>query len=214
MSELDAIQSTHLLDDDSATETLLDGSSLGTVLAMLEVIDSLEELALLETLTSAQKRQVWAATPESSRDRLKQLRIASQNGEAAKTPPRFQPADDDGEGNEAIAEAEAVEEISSEAQLQLTQQLLQQRTDAVRQSGFSGPQNGSTGTAPLLAVGDWIVLQARPQLSRSELMAIWEVLEVAGSNARIFAQQLGQRTYPMAWMMLYPKPADYVEPEF
>src|SRR5689334_20707416 len=47
---------------DQTSDELLDGSSLKTVLDMLEVIDCVEELDLLETLTVAQKKQVWALT--------------------------------------------------------------------------------------------------------------------------------------------------------
>ncbi|NJO80392.1 MAG: hypothetical protein HC827_19025 [Cyanobacteria bacterium RM1_2_2] len=58
------------------------------------------------------------------------------------------------------------------------------------------------------------MLQAKPQLAAAELMAIWEVLEVQGQFVRIIATKLGIRTYPIAWMMPYPKPIGYVEPEF
>ena len=50
---------------------LLDQSSLNTVLDMVEAIETAEELALLETLTSAQKRQVWSAISDEQKLRLK-----------------------------------------------------------------------------------------------------------------------------------------------
>ncbi|NJO80391.1 MAG: hypothetical protein HC827_19020 [Cyanobacteria bacterium RM1_2_2] len=62
-SGLDYVQAS-VARDAAPAMALLDASSLNTVLAMLEVIDSAEELALLETLTLEQKRQVWDATPE------------------------------------------------------------------------------------------------------------------------------------------------------
>jgi hypothetical protein len=206
MSELDVIQSTGLLDDDSAAEMLLDSSSLNTVLAMLEVIDSLEELALLETLTPAQKRQVWEATCEQTRQRLRRLRTASPV--EAESPQPASPTADLPE----VEDIEELEAIHPEAQLQLTRQLIQNAVSPSPNHWQTGSTSAVTG--PVLAAGDWIVLQAKPPLSRAELMAIWEVLAVEGQNARIFAQQLGQRTYPIHWMVIYPKPADYVEPEF
>lgn len=62
---------------------LLDASSLSTVLDMLAVIDSTEDLALLELLTSLQKRQVWDATPEIIRLRLKQIRLTANSSPEA-----------------------------------------------------------------------------------------------------------------------------------
>lgn len=58
----------------SETAEPLDASSLATILDMLAVIASIEELMLLESLTEVQKRQVWSATPEAVRHRLKQIR--------------------------------------------------------------------------------------------------------------------------------------------
>jgi len=76
-------QTTELLHSDRATlhlhddrEELLDASSLATILDMLAVITTIEELMLLESLTEIQKRQVWKATPEAVRHRLKQVREA------------------------------------------------------------------------------------------------------------------------------------------
>jgi hypothetical protein len=59
-------------------DELLDVSSLNTVLDMLAVIDSAEELTLLELLTPAQKRQVWDATPDHLKRKLKQIRAQAQ----------------------------------------------------------------------------------------------------------------------------------------
>jgi hypothetical protein len=171
---------------------LLDASSLNTVLAMLEVIDSAEELALLETLTPEQKRQVWDATPEPIRERLKQLRNQPELSGASEpqfAAPSLPEAIPDG-----ASEAESVEQEETLVELELSEPL-----DFVSLK---------------LAAGDWVVLQARPHLTAAELMAIWEVLEVQGQSARIIASKLGSRTYPIAWMLPYPKPIGYVEPEF
>lgn len=64
------------LDQTDRADALLDESSLETILDMLAVMNSIEELMLLETLTADQKRQVWAATPETIRSKLKQIREA------------------------------------------------------------------------------------------------------------------------------------------
>lgn len=67
------------LDETDRAEALLDESSLETILDMLVVMNSIEELLLLETLTTVQKRQVWAATPETIRSKLKQIREAGSS---------------------------------------------------------------------------------------------------------------------------------------
>lgn len=212
MSELNTIQPTSWLDE-AAAEVLLDSSSLQTVLAMLEVIDSLEELGLLETLTPAQKRQVWEATSEPIRCRLKQLRATGQIETALQSSELSAQSADQIDQTE-VEEIEELDALRPEAQLQLTRQLIQHTNGHYANS--APLQLGLTPATqrPGFSVGNWIVLQAKPQLSRAELTVIWEVLAIEGSNARIFAQELGHRTYPVAWMMLYPKPADYIEPEF
>lgn len=145
--------------DESAesSEALLDSSSLQTVLDMLCVITSAEELTLLEHLTDAQKRQVWAVTPDDVKQKLKQLRTAA-----------------------------AMSAEPSEAQAQM---LL----------------HDHSSVSASLNVGNWVVLNARPQLSASELMAVWEILEIQDEHARIFVKTLGTRTYPLTWMVIYPK---------
>jgi hypothetical protein len=72
-------------DNYTAGSQLLDVSSLNTVLDMLAVIDSAEDLALLELLTVAQKRQVWDATPAAIKLRLKQIRSATSPDTAPET---------------------------------------------------------------------------------------------------------------------------------
>ncbi|MBI4782026.1 MAG: hypothetical protein HY785_12010 [Oscillatoriophycideae cyanobacterium NC_groundwater_1537_Pr4_S-0.65um_50_18] len=82
----DPPEPSHSEDPSDSESQLLDDSSLNTVLDMLTVIDSAEDLALLERLTPAQKRQVWDATPEVVRTRLKQIRSA-RPPEALSQPP-------------------------------------------------------------------------------------------------------------------------------
>lgn len=201
-SDLDYIQANVALDVAPAM-ALLDASSLNTVLAMLEVIDSVEDLALLETLTPEQKRQVWDATPEPTRERLKQLRSQTEPQDGL-SEPEFT-AQLLSIAEEESDEAELLELEEPSIELELSESLGAESIDA--QPLELVPQ-------VKLAIGDWIVLQAKPQLSAAELTAIWEVLEVQGQAARIIASKLGIRTYPVAWMMLYPKPIGYTEPEF
>lgn len=74
------LNASHLIasepDESEYSDVLLDESSLETILDMLAVMNSIEELLMLEALTEAQKRQVWSATPENIRSKLKQIREA------------------------------------------------------------------------------------------------------------------------------------------
>lgn len=194
-SDLDSIQASVALDVAPAM-ALLDASSLNTVLAMLEVIDSAEELALLETLTPEQKRQVWDATPELTRIRLKQLRSKTEPQTGVSSEPEFTA--------QALNVAEGESDEAELNELELSESLNPEPLT----------ESANLVSQVKLTTGDWIVLQAKPQLSTAELTAIWEVLEVQGQSARIIASKLGIRTYPIAWMMPYPKPVGYVEPEF
>jgi hypothetical protein len=72
--------------EETAIEELLDASSLNTILDMLAVIESLEELNLLESLSEAQQRQVWQALPESVHAHLEQLQQAQVNTQPASQP--------------------------------------------------------------------------------------------------------------------------------
>lgn len=80
-------------DEDEGADALLDESSLETILDMLAVITSIEELMLLETLTAAQKRQVWSATPEVIKNKLKQIREAGFSTAEASPPETWQNLD-------------------------------------------------------------------------------------------------------------------------
>lgn len=244
---------------------LLDPASLHTVLTMLEVIDTVEELALLESLTPAQKRQVWEATSVATRDRLKQLRAGQSLGQPA-SPTVEQAAIGEpathalvsletvnpGRGNPVSIEPLDLARDRSPQSAQpdwpetdltahlteppLTQSVLIEAIEAADLAPEPNRTIEETAAIdlaaqqeeinlmlqeplnldahPTVAVGDWIILQAKPRLTRAELMAIWEVVEVQGNYARILAEGLGTRIYPAAWMLLYPKPIDYAEPEF
>jgi hypothetical protein len=49
------------------------------------------------------------------------------------------------------------------------------------------------------------VLHAKPQMKAAELIAIWKVVQINGTNACISAPGMTNRTYPMQWMALYPQ---------
>ena len=185
------------LEAETPETELLDTSSLQTVLVMLEVIDSIEDLALLETLTPDQKRQVWDATPDSTRTRLTQLRTTQQLSPIrhAHSTDLLEPSDlppDDLLTETGLSEEMAA--IDLEAQHQEVDLMLQE------------PLNLSA--QPKLAIGDWVVLHASPNLSKADMQTIWEVSELQGNYARIAAKSLGNRLYPTAAMMLYPRPVD------
>jgi hypothetical protein len=180
---------------------LLDASSLQTVLVMLEVIDSIEDLALLETLTPDQKRQVWDATPDSTRTRLTQLRTTRQLSphrdfhstdllEPADSPPDA-PLTETSFSEDLVNSVEEMAAIDLEAQRQEVDLMLQE------------PLNLSA--QPRLAIGDWVVLHASPNLSKADMQTIWEVSELQGNYARIAAKSLGSRLYPTVAMTLYPR---------
>jgi hypothetical protein len=237
MSELDSIQPASGLD--AAPEELLDASSLHTVLIMLEVIDSLEDLALLETLTLAQKRQVWEATPEPTRLRLIQLRagqtVSQPNAQSnmaqslAQQAMQTAPTPDVSNQDFALAEAsylqselqsEPLSEIQLETQSDWSNSLdetavgeLALLAEMDSPSSESLDFTASATTAITISIGDWVVLQPYAKLSRSELIAIWQVTELQGNSARISTETLGTRLYPVAWMIPYPKPIE-IEPEF
>lgn len=221
MSDLDYVQTDTVGDAASAMDEWLDASSLNTVLAMLEVIDSAEDLALLETLTLVQKRQVWDATPESIRVRLKQLRgVSSPEVEVAFYSP-VNAEEPEAEIHQADGDIEhsALDIETTLADLEVLPDQLALLSDPMSAGDARQPIPGiiaATPATPVLRLvkGDWVVLQAKPQITAAEMVAIWEVIEVQGNDAQIFTEKLGTHTYPIAWMKLYPKPIGYVEPEF
>jgi hypothetical protein len=184
-------------------DDLLDDFSLGVVLAMLAVMETAEELTQLECLTDAQKRQVWDATPEAVKTRLKQLRAE------ARSKAEFQQLQAEAiaeieamEAIEAVAEErEEVEEISEAEAIEETEALLEEMDEEMSRL----PLFQNYEAAPTLKEGDWVLLKAVPQLTAAELKAVWEVVKIQGEHARIESKGMGSRSYPMAWMVLYPE---------
>ena len=177
--------------DLKAAEELLDESILSTVLDIVEAIETAEELALLETLTSAQKRQVWATISDEQKLRLRQIRNATST--ALKEP---------------IAPPETFESLDLESNdLELPEELqdeLEEITHA-KLNNFMAEQTEETDQ-PRAKVGDRVVLLPKPQIGAAELMAIWDVIEIQEDNALIEAKPIGTRHYPLSWMVVYPEP--------
>lgn len=166
---------------------LLDPSSLSTVLDMLAVIDSAEELTLLEVLTPAQKRQVWDAISEALKNRLKQIRAGVSLADASlgakpSVPPiaqlDVQTIDALDEGTEDVSLADLEADLQEVVQAELHH--------------------------PLPQVGDRVILIAKPQLPSAEIQAIWELVELEEDAAQIYAKGLGTRRYPTSWLIVYP----------
>jgi hypothetical protein len=215
------------LDDSSE---LLDEFSLKIVLDMSAVMTTAEELTQLESLTPAQKRQVWMATPEEVKLRLKKIR-AEALAEAS-TSALSEPKEDELErleaielGNrleEEILEEEILEEFPEEEipeeeileEEQAEEASLEEMGEAIdyvasEDSLFSLPlfQSSYDLNEPSIApeIGDLVVLRAEPRLTTEELIAVWEIVAIQGEQARIEAKGLGSRQYPLSWMMLYPE---------
>jgi hypothetical protein len=64
----------------------LSPSDLQTALDILALAETVADLKLLEALTESQKRQVWAAVPETVRQKLKHLQESDQDTAIAQSP--------------------------------------------------------------------------------------------------------------------------------
>ena len=179
-----------------AAEELLDESILSTVLDIVEAIETAEELALLETLTSAQKRQVWAAISDEQKQRLKQIRNATSVITTDPIAPQ--------EANESLEESTLdleAEDLELPAELQ---DELEEIAHAELE-GFMAEPSGEPDR-PRAKVGDRVVLLPQPQLNSAELIAIWDVVEIHEETAQIEVKHLGTRHYPLSWLVVYPEP--------
>ena len=187
-------------------DDLLDELSLQTVLDMLAVMLAAEELAQLERLTPEQKRQVWFATPEDVKLRLKRLKASAQGESPAVEQPtdarvgtaEANESEEPEEPEESLDEMGAIDDTDSESINFINLPLFQN----------SYGLNASS-VDPAFQVGDWVVLTAEPRLTAAELVAVWEIVAIEGAQARIEAKGLGSRQYPMSWMVSYP--ADELE---
>ncbi|MBD3880347.1 hypothetical protein IFO70_01110 [Phormidium tenue FACHB-886] len=193
--------------DAPETAELLDESSLNTVLDIVAAIETAEELALLETLTLAQKRQVWAAISDEQKLRLKQIRTASSNGTQAAVAPSEpapmpalpltrQTTEDPVAEPTAEADATAAEMDSLDVEEEM-QADLQNDLEEIAQSTLDNP---------IPRVGDRVILLPKPQLNSADLIAIWDVIDIQGEHAQIKDKRLGTRRYPLNWLMRYPDP--------
>ncbi len=183
-------------------DDLLDEMSLQTVLDMLAVMVAAEELTQLESLTPAQKRQVWMSTPEDVKVRLRQMKAAAQTESLSpeQSTDELEEPEESEELDESLDEmGEAIDYTDSESinfiNLPLFQNSYALNTPLVEQT---------------FQVGDRVVLKAEPRLTTAELIAVWKIVAIEEEQARIEAKGLGNRQYPISWMVSYP--AD--EPEF
>lgn len=195
-------------------DDLLDEMSLQTVLDMLAVMVTAEELTQLESLTPGQKRQVWFATPEDVKVRLKQIKASAQveshdmerltedqeeikelkKSEELEESEKSEEPDEPGEPDESLDEmGEAIDYTDSESVNFINLPLFQSSY------GLNAPL-----VKPTLQVGDRVVLTAEPRLTATELVAVWEIVNIQGEQAQIKAKGLGNRQYPMSWMVSYP----------
>jgi hypothetical protein len=61
---------------------------------------------------------------------------------------------------------------------------------------------------PELQVGDRVVLNAKPHLTVTELLAIFEVVRIQDNLVQVKAARMGLRRYPMNWLVLYARKAE------
>jgi hypothetical protein len=199
MAELNYAHQDLFSDPAALSDSLLDESSLNTVLDMLAAITSAEELALLKTLTIAQKHQVWDATSEPVKARLRQIKASAHTAISSGSEVEEDEIDYSSEDPVELDSSDYSEELPSEE--------FGQFTIAPDGSGVDHRLQSFPSLSDQLVpvAGDWIVLEAKPKLTTAELIAIWEVVEVQGVQARIKAKGLGMRNYPVSWMRVYPK---------
>lgn len=182
-------------------DDLLDELSLQTVLDMLAVMVTAEELTQLESLTPEQKRQVWIATPEEVKLRLKQIKASTQAESHAI--------------ERSTEEKEELVELNKSEESEEPEDSLDEMGEAIDYTTAESVNfinlplfQNSYGLKPLaeptVQVGDWVVLKAEPRLTTAELVAVWEIIAIQGEQARIEAKGLGSRQYPLSWMVSYP----------
>ncbi|NJR37903.1 MAG: hypothetical protein HC781_02475 [Leptolyngbyaceae cyanobacterium CSU_1_4] len=212
-------------------DDLLDEMSLQTVLDMLAVMVTAEELSQLESLTPEQKRQVWFSTPEDVKLRLKRIKALAQ----AESPPPERSIEELAELKESekseepdklgelekladLADSEDSEDSEELDELNEMGAIADADSESINltnlplfQSSYGSDLSLVSQTiAQTVQVGDSVVLKAEPRLTAAELVAVWRIVAIQGEQARVEAKGLGNRQYPMSWMVSYPLD----EPEF
>jgi hypothetical protein len=146
----------------------LDRSSLETVLTMLALAETADELDILEKLTDTQQAQVLDALADDMKRKLCQLHPA-----LAERFPLLVTKNSPHQPAKTIPEAIA--------------------------------PDISKLTEPNLAIGDRVVLKAKPHLTTAELLAIFEVVAVQEEWVKVRADRVGTRRYVVEWVLLYEK---------
>lgn len=199
----------------------LNASELQTVLDMLAVMETAEELTQLQALTELQKRQVWEATPEALKQKLWQLRdrpakFQSAAQSIANERPVAESLEAEIDLEDSETEAELDDEIEDLGQnLELTAESYPSLQTSTQMPLTEIVQSGQTGFADRSKspkvdrvspkIGDWIILKAHAKLTASELKAIWRLERIEGSEGSVTHANLGTRSYPLSWMIVYPK---------
>jgi hypothetical protein len=191
----------------------LNASELQTVLDMLAVMETAEELKILECLTLQQKRQVWDATPHELRVKLHHIKNSHHGSSAiAVTPTRdlqpksVSPQTIDVKEFQSVKlepQATAADAIDSDELDSTYPDLENVHLDDLDLTEHS--QYERSPTASNIAIGDRVVLKAKPELSKAELMAIFEVTELQDDVVHCKADPLGGRRYPLDWLVVYSR---------
>lgn len=178
------------------------------VLGMMAVMETIEELTQLESLSVRQKQQVWMVTPEDVKLRLKAIRAAAHK--AAQEPEKLDELEKD-----ELEELDKPEDVLEEVLLETVDEPEEpndlEELDELDQLDELAilAEHKTYGTlysepSQLIKIGDRVVLKAEPHLNAAEMIAIWEVVAVQDKQARIEAKGLGNRLYPIAGMVIYP----------
>lgn len=196
----------------------LNASELTTVLDMLAVMETSEELKILECLTPQQKRQVWDATPYELRVRLHQVKNYHQDFSAIAVTAKSQ----------VEPELVHVQDISQteadHAKLDLyaivPNDVNSDEGDSKRfntediHSGNVHPEDWNVTaweqeerppTLSTLTIGDRAVLKAKSGLNKAELIAIFEIVDIQSDWVECKADTVGGRRYPVDWLVIYPR---------
>jgi hypothetical protein len=193
----------------------LNASELETVLDMLAVMETAEELKILECLTPLQKRQVWDATPYDLRVKLHHLKKAPT---ADHPPPRAIAPTPTNPVQPALGNAGRLMEVepttldrqdsdASDTQLDdiAVDYIDPDEVSAEYQNVTASGVQERSPDMHTLAPGDRVVLQAKPGLSKAELMAIFEVVDIQSDWIHCKADPVGGRRYPADWLVLYSR---------
>ncbi|HEY9620041.1 MAG TPA: hypothetical protein V6C78_06715 [Crinalium sp.] len=181
------------------TDVWLNASELATVLDMLAVMETREELKILECLTPVQKRQVWDATPYELKVKLHHLKNSTV---APPQPLEHQNLVQSDSFVQVDVQADTCEDDESEEDDLESEEIELRQIEPDDLDISERSPNLAT-----LMVGDRVVLKAKPGLSKAELMAIFDVVEIHSDLVHCRTSEIGGRRYPLDWLIIYPHEA-------